>query len=201
MDINTLFFVESSLFFLFGLTMLVNSLANPGLRGAYWFVISNLAGGVALSLQGARAHLPVVIGIVLSNLLFVAQLVCLNRAVTAFLGRMEQMWIAVLGVCMVGICGVAYFSLVHPDIGVRVAVISIMMAVPSLMTAWVLFGPAASGVRTASRLLGSVFLFFAAVTSARGYAVYRFHVPSFYFIWLDLIVIAGIAFGFIWMSA
>ncbi|MBW8749670.1 MAG: GGDEF domain-containing protein, partial [Acidobacteria bacterium] len=33
------------------------------------------------------------------------------------------------------------------------------------------------------------------------YAVYRFHVPSFYFIWLDLIVIAGIAFGFIWMSA
>jgi hypothetical protein len=48
MDINTLFFVESSLFFLFGLTMLVNSLANPGLRGAYWFVISNLAGGVAL---------------------------------------------------------------------------------------------------------------------------------------------------------
>ncbi|NUQ29969.1 MAG: GGDEF domain-containing protein [Acidobacteriaceae bacterium] len=201
MDINTLFFVESSLFFLFGLTMLVNYLANPGLRGAYWFVVSNLAGGIALSLQGARAHLPVIIGIVLSNLLFVVQLVCLNRAVTAFLGRMERMWIAVLSVCIVGMCGIAYFSLVHPDIGVRVAVISAMMATPSLMTAWVLFGPAASGVRTASRLLGSVFVFFAAVTSVRGYAVYRFHLPSFYFIWLDLIVIAGIAFGFIWMSA
>lgn len=201
MDINTLFFVQSSLLFLFGFTMLINSMANPGLRGAYWFVASNFAGGTALALQGSREHLPVAVGIVLSNLLFVVELVCLNRAVTSFLGRMQQMWMAVLGVCLLGLVGVVYFSALHPNIPVRVAVISAMMSLPSLMTAWVLFGPAEPGVRTAARLLGGVFLFFAAVNSVRGYMVYRYHVPSFYFIWLDLVVIAGIAFCFIWMSA
>ena len=96
MDVPTLFFVEASLLFLFSLTMVVNSIGQPGQGCNYWFAASNFCGAVSLLLDAIYPVVPSFSLVILANFLFFLELTLINKALAEFLGRGRTVWLYLL---------------------------------------------------------------------------------------------------------
>jgi diguanylate cyclase (GGDEF)-like protein len=199
-DVPTLFFVEASLLFLFSLTMVVNSIGQLGQSANHWFAASNFCGGVSLVLHSFPPR-DVFLTVIISNLLLFAELCFLNKAIAEFVERGRHLWLGLLGLSVVATIVTYYYYAVsqHPKPGLVMEFISVIAISTAACSAVLLFCYRSPGSKIPTFVMGTLFSLYLAnnlVRSFTGYAPLRF-----YHIWLDRTIIAGLSFGFLWMTA
>ena len=198
MDVSTLFFVEASLLFLFSVTLVVNSIGQLRQGANYWFAASNFCGGVSLVLH---SFLPsdVFLTTIVSNLLLFVELCFLNKAIAEFVERGRHLWLGLLGLSVVATIVTFYVLRQHPNPELVMEFISVIAISTATCSAVLLFRYPPLGSKIPTFVMGTLFSLYVAnnlVRSLTGYASLRF-----YHIWLDRTIIAGLSFGFLWMTA
>jgi len=199
-DVLTLFFVEASLLFLFSLTMLAGSVGQPGKTGSYWFVASNFCGGVGLLLHGALPNAPALINVVLANLFLFVELTLLNKAIAEFVGRGRRAWLYLLALSIFMTVATVRYTLWPADHTLRIALISVVAVATAACSATLLFRSLRGHARVSTVTMGALFSLYATTNTIRLFNVWRYPQQSFYHIFLDRTIIAGLSFGFLWMT-
>jgi diguanylate cyclase (GGDEF)-like protein len=199
-DFPTLFFVEASLLFLFGLTMLASSIGQSVRSGNYWFAASNLCGGVGLLLHCAIPNGPALITVVLANLFLFVELSLINKAFAEFVNRGRRVWLYLLALSVVMTLATARYTLWPEDHTLRIALISVVAIATAACSATLLFRSLGDGAKTSTVVMGVLFSLYATTNTVRLFNVWRFPHQVFYHVWLDRTIIAGLAIGFLWMT-
>lgn len=199
MDVPTLFFVEASLLFLFGLTMVVNSIGQSGQRGNYWFAASNFCGALGLGMHSVVPPSSWFFAIGLANLLLFLELSFLNKAVAEFVEHGRNLWLGLIALSIV----VSLLTILavhqHPNPDLVTRLISIITVSTAVSSAVLLFRFPSPGSRVPAFVMGTLFSLYAANNFIRSFTGYKSH--RFYHIWLDRTIIAGLCFGYLWMTA
>jgi diguanylate cyclase (GGDEF)-like protein len=198
-NIFTLFFVEASLLFLFSLTMLAGSIGRSGKSGSYWFAASNFCGGVGLLLHCA-VHSSALLNVVLANLFTFVELSLLNKAIAEFVCLGRRVWLYLLALSVLMTAATVRYTLWPEDHNLRIAFISVVAIATAAASAALLFRSLRGGARTSTVVMGLLFSLYATTNSVRIFNVWRFPQQSFLHIWLDRTIIAGLSFGFLWMT-
>ena len=200
MDFPTLFFVEASLLFLFGLTMLASSVGQSVRSGNYWFAAANLCGGVGLLLHCAFPNGSVLVTVVLANLLLFVELSLINKAFAEFMNRGRRVWLYLLALSVLMTLATARYTLWPEDHTLRIALISVVTIATATCSATLLFRSLDDGPKTSTAVMGALFSLYATTNTVRLFNVWRFPHQVFYHVWLDRTIIAGLAIGFLWMT-
>jgi diguanylate cyclase (GGDEF)-like protein len=198
-DIFTLFFVEASLLFLFSLTMLAGSIGRSGKSGSYWFAASNFCGGVGLLLHCA-IHSPALINVVLANLFTFVELTLLTKAIAEFVSLGRRVWRYLLVFSVLMTVATVRYTLWPENHNLRIAFISVVAIATAACSATLLFRSLRDGARTSTVVMGILFSLYATTNAVRLFNVWRFPQQNFLHIWLDRTIIAGLSFGFLWMT-
>ncbi|CAN5446286.1 hypothetical protein BH10ACI4_BH10ACI4_12030 [soil metagenome] len=201
MDVRTLFFVEASLLFLFGLTMMVNSIGQRWQRGTFYFAASNFIGGLGLILHSAVPDGPRIVTMVLANLCLYLELALINKAIAEFVQRGRGLWLYLIAVGVVVSALSLEVIFVHPSMELRIVSISFVIVATSACSATLLFRYPSPGVRVPILVMGSLLLVYMTTNASRMVLVWWFPKQSFYHIWLDRTLVAGLSFGYLWMTA
>jgi diguanylate cyclase (GGDEF)-like protein len=197
-DVPTLFFVEASLLFLFSLTMVVNSMGQSGQGANYWFAASNFCGGVSLVLHSFPPN-DIFLTVIVSNLLLFVELCFLNKAIAEFVEHGRHLWLGLLGLSLIATFVPFYALRQRPNPGLMMEFISVITVSTAACSAVLLFRYPPPRSKIPTFLMGTLFSLYLAnnlVRSFTGYSRLRF-----YHIWLDRTIIAGLSFGFLWMTA
>jgi len=197
-DVPTLFFVEASLLFLFSLTMVVNSIGQSGQSSNYWFAASNFCGGISLVLHSLPPN-EVFLTVILSNLLLFVELCLLNKAIAEFVGRGRNLWLGLIGLSLVASIVTAFAIRQHPDPALLMEFISVIAISTASCSAVLLFRYPPEGSKIPTFVMGTLFSLYVANNLVRSFTGYE--PMRFYHIWLDRTTIAGLSFGFLWMTA
>jgi diguanylate cyclase (GGDEF)-like protein len=200
-DVGTLFFVEASLLFLFSLTMVVNSIGQPDQSANYWFAASNFCGGVSLLLDSIYPIAPNLTVVIIANFLLFLELTLINKAIASFVGRGRTVWLYLLALSTLMTAASAYFSLSPTHHIIRIAIISFVAATTAIASATLLFQSLREGVRISTVVMGTLLSLYALTNTLRIVTIQSFPTQVFYHIWLDRTIIAGLSFGFLWMTA
>ncbi len=201
MDLRTLFFVEASLLFLFGMTMIVNSIGHPSQKGNYWFAASNFCGSFGLLLHSGKPGDPRIFTMVLANLFLFVELSLLNKAIAEFLQIGRSVWLYLIGLSFLMTYGMVYAAILHPDQTLRLEIIAVITISTSLCSAVLVFRALSRSDKTPSFVMGALLIAYASTNIIRVVTL-RFHPnQSFYHIWLDRTLIAGLSFAYLWMTA
>jgi diguanylate cyclase (GGDEF)-like protein len=200
-DLRTLFFVEASLLFLFGLTMIVNSIGHPTQKGNYWFAASNFCGGCGLLLHSAQPGDPKIITMVLANLFLFVELSLLNKAIAEFLEIGRRVWLYLIALSILMTYGMIYSAILHPSLTLRLEVIAVMTISTSVCSAVLVFRSLARSDKVPSLVMGTLLFAYATTNTVRVVTLWAHQNQSFYHIWLDRTLIAGMSFAYLWMTA
>jgi diguanylate cyclase (GGDEF)-like protein len=200
-DVSTLFFVESSLLFLFSLTMIVNSIGQPGQGCNYWFAASNFCGGLSLLLDSTFPVVPAFSLVILANLLLFLELTLINKAIAEFVGRGRTVWLYLLALSVLMTAGSAFFTLSPANHVIRIAMISVVCLAAAVCSAALLFQSLRGEARISTVVMGTLLSLYATTNALRLLTIRSFPREIFYHIWLDRTIIAGLSFGFLWMTA
>ena len=201
MDVPTLFFVEASLLFLFSLTMVVNSIGQPGQGCNYWFAASNLCGAVSLFLDATYPVFPAFSLVILANFLFFLELTLINKALAEFLGRGRTVWLYLLALSVLMTVASALFTLSPGHHTIRIAIISIVCLTTAASSAFLLLQSLRGKLKIPTIVMGTLLSLYATTNAFRLLTIRSFPRDLFYHIWLDRTIIAGLSFGFLWMTA
>ncbi len=201
MDVPTLFFVEASLLFLFSLTMVVNTIGQPNQSANYWFAASNFCGGVSLLLDSIYPIAPNLAIVVIANLLFFLELTLINKAIAEFVGHGRTVWLYLLVLSFLTTIASGLFTLSPGNHTIRIAMISVVALTTALSSATLLFQSLRDGLRISTIVMGTLLSLYAATNTLRLITIRSFPQQIFYHIWLDRTIIAGLSFGFLWMTA
>jgi len=199
LDVPTLFFVEASLLFLFSLTMVVNSIGQSGQGCNYWFAGSNLCGGISLVVLSSFPPSDWFYRVVVANLLLFIELCLLNKAIAEFVERGRHLWLGLIGLSVV-VTVITFYLVRHHASPERVTdLITVIAVATATCSAVLLFRYPTPGPKIPTFVMGTLFSLYIGnnlLRSFTGYAPLRF-----YHIWLDRTIIAGLSFGFLWMTA
>jgi diguanylate cyclase (GGDEF)-like protein len=86
------------------------------------------------------------------------------------------------------------------DHTLRIAFISVVAIAAAACSAALLFSSLRGGANISTVAMGALFSLYATTNSVRLFDVWRFPQQSLYHIWLDRTIIAGLSFGFLWMT-
>jgi diguanylate cyclase (GGDEF)-like protein len=178
--------------------MVVNSIGQLGQGANYWFAASNFCGGVSLVLHSFPPS-DVFLTIIISNLLLFVELCFLNKAIAEFVERGRHLWLGLLGLSVVATIVTFYAGRQHPIPGLVMEFISVIAISTATCSAVLLFRYPPPGSKIPTLVMGTLFSLYVVnnlVRSLTGYASLRF-----YHIWIDRTTIAGLSFGFLWMTA
>lgn len=201
MDVQTLFFVEASLLFLFSATMAVNSIGQRSQESNYWFAASNCLGAVGLVAHSLRPEASQYYTVVLANFLLYMELTLLNKAVAEFVGHGRRLWIFFTGMSVALTCVTAsmvHYGLPHSIVVdcISVATISTSAASATLLYRYMRYGGKASTFVMATMFaLYCLHNIFCIVDNV----IHPHH--RFYHIWIDRTLIAGLSFAYLLMSS
>jgi diguanylate cyclase (GGDEF)-like protein len=200
-DLRTLFFVEASLLFLFGLTMIVNSIGHPSQKGNYWFAASNFCGGFGLLLHSAKPGDPKIFTMVLANVFLFVELSFLNKAIAEFLEIGRNVWLYLIALSALMTYGMFYSAILHPDLTLRLEVISVITISTAVCSAVLVFRSLSHSDKIPSLVMGTLLVAYATTNTVRVLTLWSHQNQSFYHIWLDRTLIAGLSFAYLWMTA
>jgi diguanylate cyclase (GGDEF)-like protein len=200
-DVPTLFFVEASLLFLFSLTMVVNSIGQSDQSANYWFAASNFCGGLSLLLDSIYPIAPNLSIVVIANLLFFVELTFINKAIAEFVGRGRTVWLYLLALSVSMTIASGLFTLSPVNHTIRIAMISVVAITAAACSATLLFQSLRGGLKISTIVMGTLLSLYAATNTLRLVTIRSFPQQIFYHIWLDRTIIAGLSFGFLWMTA
>ncbi len=177
--------------------MVVNSIGQPGQGANYWFAASNFCGGVSLVLHSFPPR-DVFLTITLSNLLLFIELCLLNKAIAEFVERGRHLWLGLLGLSVLATIITFYAIRQGPNPELVMRFISVIAISTGACSAVLLFRYPPRRSKIPTFVMGTLFSFYLTnnlVRSFSGYASLRF-----YHIWLDRTILAGLCFGFLWMT-
>ena len=127
------------------------------------------AGAVSTALFSLPLPIPEVALILLRNVVAMLCSVLLLAGVALFVGRRPP-WRAALALAGLYLLGIAWFSVVAPDLRIRLVLYSALFIVWKFWEAWLLLRYASSEVRISTRLAAAVFLLDALVFLLRALA-------------------------------
>ena len=213
MDLRTLLVISIVLLATYGLTVLVNSLTTPGLKGNNWFALSMLSGAVGCLLILGHGPLSHEMAILAASFLFLAAFLLLHLALRQFLRVIPWVdWLQVACV-MAGTGAIAYFTYVRPDPDAVMEILGLGTALQAAMTAGMLFLRASKSVQSACTVTASSLMLCAGTSLMRIWATMYYgavggsegaialdHAQSILMLG-NICAHTGIAFGFVWMTA
>lgn len=197
--VHTLFSVEASVLFLFSLTMLASSTGKSTQSGNSWFAASNFCGGIGLLLHGALPEGPDLVGVVLANFFLFLELSFMNKAIAEFVSQGRRLWLYLLGLSVLISVATVRYTLWPADHTLRIALISVV-AIAAGSSAVLLFGSLRKDAKISTVVMAVLFSLYTATNTVRLFTVWRLPQQSFYHIWVDRTLIAGLSFGFLWMT-
>jgi len=201
LDVETLFFVEASLLFLFGLTMIVTSLGQQtSQRSDYWFAASNIIGAAGLLLHALFPH-PLLFTVLVPNVLLFIELSLLNKAIAEFVQHGRRIWLGLLVLSAAMTIASVRIVFLHLNPGLIVNCLSIITITTATCSAVLLFRFGGVGSRTASRIMGTLFALYALNNLIHMVDGPQHLSLRFYHLWFDRTVIAVMSFGYILMTA
>ena len=178
--------------------MVVNSIGQSGQGANYWFAASNFCGGVSLVLHSVQPR-NVFLTITIANLFLFVELCLLNKAIAEFVERGRHLWLGLLGLSVVVTIVTFYCTRQRPNPELVMQLISVIAISTATCSAVLLFCCPARGSKIPTFVMGTLFSLYAANNLVRSFSGYE---PlRFYHIWLDRTTIAGLSFGFLWMTA
>lgn len=127
------------------------------------------AGAVSTALFSLPLPIPEVALVLLRNVVAMLCSVLLLAGVALFVGRRPP-WRAALALAGLYLLGIAWFSVVAPDLRIRLVLYSVLFIVWKSWEAWLLLRYASSEVRISTRLAAAVFLLDALVFLLRALA-------------------------------
>lgn len=201
MDFTTLFFVEASILFLLGLTMLASSIGQSEPNGNYWFAASNFCGGTGLLLHCLNPDWSVAVSVVVSNLLLFLELTFMNKAMAEFVGLGRRVWLYLLGLSVVVTVAVYRYTLLPEQHSLRIVFISVIAASTAISSATLMFRSLRDGMRISTVAMGVLFCLYATTNTVRLFTIWKVPQQNFIHIWFDRMIIDGLAFGFLWMTS
>ena len=213
MDLRTLLVISIVLLATYGLTVLVNSLTTPGLKGSNWFALSMLSGAVGCLLIVSHRPFSHRFSILAASFLVLAGFLLLHLALRQFLRVIPWLdWLQVVCV-MAGTSATAYFTYVRPDTATVMEVLGLVTALQAAMMAGMLFLRATECVQSACSLAGASLLLSAGISLTRVWATVHYsamggsegaealdYTQSILMLG-NICAHTGIAFGFVWMTA
>jgi diguanylate cyclase (GGDEF)-like protein len=186
--------------FLFGLTMLASPAGKSGHSGNYCFAASNFCGGAGLLLHGALPDASPLLNVVLANFFLFLELSLMNKAIAEFVNQGRRVWLFLLGLSALMSIATVRYTLWPENHTLRVAFISVVAIAAAASSATLLFLSLRSGAKISTIVMGVLFSMYATTNTVRLFDVWRFPQQSLYHIWLDRTIIAGLSFGFLWMT-
>jgi diguanylate cyclase (GGDEF)-like protein len=199
-DFPTLFFVEGTLLFLLGLTMLASSMGQSVQSGNRWFAASNFCGSAGLFLHCVIPHGPVLLTVVLANLLLFVELSLMNKAIAEFLGLGRRIWLYLLAVSVLMTIATVLYTLSPANHTLRIDFISVVAIGSAVSSATLLFRSLGKGANVSTIVMGILFAMYATTNTLRLFLVWWFPRQIFYHVWLDRSIIAGLSLSFLWMT-
>jgi diguanylate cyclase (GGDEF)-like protein len=186
--------------FLFGLTMLASPVSKSSHSGNYWFAAANFCGGAGLLLHGALPDAPPLLNVVLANFFLFLELSLMNKAIAEFVNRGRRVWLFLLVLSVLMSIATVRYTLWPEDHTLRVAFISVVAIAAAACSAALLFRSLRGTANISIAAMGALFSLYAATNTVRLFDVWRLPQQSFYHIWLDRTIIAGLSLGFLWMT-
>ncbi|WP_170835026.1 GGDEF domain-containing protein [Terriglobus roseus] len=192
------------------LLVVANVREHRSMRGIRWFVASNvnyLIGGILIA---DRQHLPVWVAVVLANFLYSMGYVFLHRCLSEFLRADRRLWIAQCTVATLSLAQCIYFSLIHPDIRLRLAAIGLATGLQFAICAAVAFDGGRVRIRVAAISMGGVLAFSAALNLTRVLLTLVWGTTQTYLkaddiqtsvVMLNTMIFVAIDIAFVWMIA
>ena len=200
MDIPSLFFVEATILFLFGVIMVVDSIGQSSQSGNYWVAASNFCGAIGLLLRPLfpRAS-PIVVQLVPNFLLFM-ELSLLNKAIAEFVGHGRKLWLAFAGLAVLMTGASTYAIYWHPNPTMLAQFISIVTASVPGCSAALLFRYASPRIRIPMFSMATFFGLYTLNNLLRLGHDWVVPAERFYHILFDRTILAGLSVGYLLMS-
>jgi diguanylate cyclase (GGDEF)-like protein len=210
MDMRTLLLERACLLAFCNLLVVTNVQQHRGMRGIRWFAASNvnyLIGGVLIA---SRDHIPVWASVVLANFLYSVGYVFLHRCLAEALRQNKMLWRAQCLVAALSLTQCVYFTLIHPDIRMRLAAIGLATGLQFAICALVAFDARREGIRAAAVAMGAVLAFSATLNLTRVVLTLVWGTTQTYLkaddiqttvVMLNTMVFVAIDIAFVWMIA
>jgi diguanylate cyclase (GGDEF)-like protein len=200
-DIPTLFFVEATLLFLFGATMLVDSIGQRAQAGNYWFAASNFCGAVGLVIRPFFPHAIPLVATVIPNFLLFVELSLLNKAIAEFVERARNLWLGFLALSVLMAATTAHLTVAYPNNNTLIVqCISVMTISTAVCNAWLLFRYSPNGIRIPVFTMAVLFSLYAFNNLLRTGTAFLLPNQRFYHIWLDRTILSGLSVGYLLMT-
>lgn len=197
MDISTLFFVEGTLLFLFGATMLADSAGQDGQTGKYWFAASNFCGAFGLIPRPWLGRAFPLASVPLSNALLFLELCLLTRAIAEFVDRGRRCWLALLGLSTAMTMVEIWVVLHHYSNVPIVYTISAVTVCAAACSAFLLLRYTEESIRPSAYASALLFSFYGLSNIERSLNVHSHTGMHFYHIWLDRTILASLSVGYL----
>ena len=200
MDITTLFFVEATLLFLFGVVMLVDSLGQDSQEGSYWFAASNFLGGIGLLLRFVFPHSSPWVLLVIPNLLLFLELSLLNKAIAEFVEHGRNLWIGFLALSFAVTAATAYIIFRHPAPTLIANLISLMTISTAGSSAFLLFRYVSPKIKLSMWIMGTLFALYGLNNLLRLGHDWVIPAERYYHVWFDRTILASLSVSYLLMT-
>jgi diguanylate cyclase (GGDEF)-like protein len=203
MDRRTLFTVQAGLLLFLGGVILASTYFQVKKRrdqGAVWFSVAYLCAGVGLALQAQRDVISNVFSILFGNGLFMLFGPFVNRAIARTTGQKRDYFVLLLLLDAATVMNYAYYTWWQPNVLLRTVEAVPVMIVMYLACIDLLLRNRDRVIRPAIYAMLACFCAHAMPSIIRVTLAIRFRVSDGWFSWFGIVVIAGLAMSYMWIS-
>jgi diguanylate cyclase (GGDEF)-like protein len=204
MDRYTLYMIQATILIFFGISVLLSRRTyrlESADSSAAWFAAGYLIGGIGLGLQSMRDHgLPPLVGILLSNFLFMLLMPCVYRAFGIATHQSTRRGFRLLvALNVVTIATFAYFTYVRPNLFERTLQAGAVLVIMVATNVVILLRSRDHVIRPATRMMAWLLVFQGCSSVLSTLVVARKHAE--WFSVAGLIPICGLAVSFMCIDA
>lgn len=203
MDRRTLFTVQAGLLLFLGGVILASWLFQSKSRrdkGAPWFAAAYLCAGIGLGLQAQRDIISNIFSILFGNGLFMLFGPFVNRAIAKTTEQKRDYLVLLILLDAATVMNYAYYTWWQPNVLLRTIEAVPVMAVMYMGCIDLLLRNRDRVIRPAVYAMIACFCVHALPGFIRISLAWKFHVSDGWFSWFGIVVIAGLAMSYMWIS-
>ncbi|HEY9137943.1 MAG TPA: GGDEF domain-containing protein [Terriglobus sp.] len=203
MDRRTLFTVQAGLLLFLGGVILASMYFQVKKRrdkGAVWFSVAYISAGIGLALQAQRGVISNIFSILFGNGLFMLFGPFVNRAIARTTGQKRDYFVLLLLLDAATVMNYAYYTWWQPNVLLRTIEAVPVMIVMYLACIDLLLRNRDRVIRPAIYAMLACFCAHAMPSIIRVTLAIRFRVSDGWFSWFGIVVIAGLAMSYMWIS-
>ncbi|MEK6398386.1 MAG: GGDEF domain-containing protein [Terriglobus sp.] len=203
MDRRTLFTVQAGLLLFLGGVVFVAWLIRTKQRrdqGAVWFSAAYVCAGIGLALQAQRGIISNVFSILFGNGLFMLYGPFINRAIAKTTAQKRDYFLLLVLLDVATVMNYAYFTWWQPNVVLRTIEAVLVMAVMYAASLDVLLKNKDRVIRPAVYAMVACLCAHVVPNFIRAALAWKFNVSDAWFSWFGIVVIAGMAMSYMWIS-